>query len=114
MKNCIRLTFTLALLCAALSTATYASSLYFVQGLPGRDLAAATDPAFPVDVLINDEVCYQRGLALGTIAGPLTLFPGPYNVKVSIANSLAPCTNSPLIDTTVSIEAKADFSAVIA
>ena len=114
MKNYIRLTFTLALLCAALSTATYASSLYLVQGLPGRDLAAATDPAFPVDVLINDEVCYQRGLALGTIAGPLTLFPGPYNVKVSIANSLAPCTNSPLIDTTVSIEARADFSAVIA
>jgi hypothetical protein len=77
MKNCIRLTFTLALLCAALSTATYASSLYLVQGLPGRDLAAATDPAFPVDVLLNDEVCYQRGLALGTIAGRSRSFPDP-------------------------------------
>lgn len=114
MKNCIRLAFALALLCAALSTATFASSMYLVQGLPGRNLAEATDPAFPVDVLINDEVCYQRGLAFGTVAGPLTLFPGTYNVKVSIANSLAPCSSSPLIDSTVTIEAKEDVSAVIA
>jgi Domain of unknown function (DUF4397) len=114
MKNRIRLTFALALLCAALSTATYASSLYLVQGLPGRDVAADTDPAYPVDVLINDEICYQRGLAFGTVAGPLTFLPGTINVKVSIANSLAPCSESPLIDTTVSIEAKSDYSAVIA
>jgi len=113
MKKSIRMTFALALLCAALSTASLASSMYLVQGIPGRDYATHTDPAFPVDILLNDEVCYQHGLAFGSIAGPLTFFPGTYNVKVSIANSLAPCSNSPLIDTAVTIEAREDISAVM-
>jgi hypothetical protein len=113
MKKSIRATFGLALLCTALSTATFASSMYLVQGIPGRDYAADTDPAFPVDVLLNDEVCYVHGLAFGSIAGPVTLFPGTYNVKVSIANSLAPCSESPLIDTAVKIGAEEDISAVM-
>jgi Domain of unknown function (DUF4397) len=114
MKRCIRFTLVLALLCAAMSTATLASSMYLLQGLPGRDLAAATDPAYPVDILLNDEVCYQRGLPFGTVAGPLTFLPGTYNVKVSIANSLAPCSNAPLIDSSVTLEPRTDISAVIA
>ena len=114
MKKCIRLAFVLALLCAAMSTASLASSIYFVQGIAGRNFAAETDPAFPLDILLNDAVCYQRGLAFGNIAGPLTLAAGTYNVKVSIANSLAPCTNTPLIDRSVTIEARTDVSAVMA
>jgi len=114
MKKCIRLTFAVALLCAAMSTAALASSMYLVQGIPGRDYASSTDPAFPVDVLLNDEVCAVHGLPYGAIQGPLTLFPGTYNLKVSIANSLAPCTNSPLIDRAVTIEARKDVSAVLA
>lgn len=50
MKNRKRLTLTLALLCAAWSTAAFASdnaNLYFVQGIPGRDYSATTDPLFP-------------------------------------------------------------------
>lgn len=113
MKKYIRLTLALALLCAAMSTAALASSMYLVQGIPGRDYAAATDPAFPVDVLVNDEVCYVHGLPYGAIQGPLTLLPGTYNLKASIANSLAPCTNSPLIDRSVTIEARKDMSAVL-
>jgi hypothetical protein len=113
MKNRIRLTLALALLCAAFSTASYASSLYVVQALPGRNLAAATDPAYPVDVLLNDEVCYLHGVTFGTVAGPLTFEPGSYNVKVSIANSLAPCSNTPLVEKTVTIETRTDMSAVL-
>ncbi len=113
MKNCIRLTFALALLCGALSSASYASSVYIVQGLAGRNYAARTDPAFPVDVLVNNEVCYEHGLPFGVIANPLTLFPGTYNVKVSIANTLAPCSETPLIDTELKIEPQTDISAVI-
>jgi|SRR5579863_4107598 len=113
MKNCIRLTFALALLCAALSTASLASSIFVVQGIPGRDFAAETDPAFPVDVLLNDEVCYVHGLAFGTISGPLTFLPGTYNIKVSIANTLAPCSESPMIDSSVTLEKHQDLSAVI-
>ncbi len=66
MKKYIRLTLALALLCAAMSTAALASSMYLVQGVPGRDYAAATDPAFPVDVLVNDEVC----LCMACLTGP--------------------------------------------
>lgn len=113
MTKSFRLILALALLCAAWSTAAFASSMYVVQGIAGRDFAAASNPAFPVDVQINDEVCYLHGLAFGTMSGPLTLAPGNYDVKVSIANSLAPCSNSPLIDSTVTIEPEKDSSAVI-
>jgi len=113
MTNRIRFAFALVLLCAAMSTGALASSLYLVQGIPGRNYATSTDPAFPLDILLNDEVCYVHGLAFGSIAGPLTFLPGTYDVKVSIANTLAPCTNSPLIDTTVTIAAESDYSAVL-
>ncbi len=117
MKKSIRLTFALALLCTALSTAMAASEnayVYFVQGIPGRDYSTTTDPAFPVDILLNDEICYEHGLAFGTIASPLTFVPGSYDVKVSVANSLAPCSNSPLIDSTISLQAGMNISAVVA
>jgi hypothetical protein len=65
MKKYIRLTLGLALLCAALSTATFASSMFLVQGIAGRDRSPDTDPAYPVDVLLNDEVCYVHGEAFG-------------------------------------------------
>ena len=115
MKNRIRLTLVLALLCAAMSTAAFAtenSYLYLVHGIPGLDYSSTTDPEFPVDVLINDEVCYMRGLTFGTISGPLTLAAGSYDVKVSAANSLAPCTNSPLVDSTVTLNNGENASAV--
>jgi hypothetical protein len=117
MKNCIRLTFGLALLCAAMSTAALASEnayLYLVQGVPGLDYSTTADPQFPVDVLINDEVCYVHGLAFGTINGPLTFAPGSYDVKISVANSLAPCSNSPLVDRTVTLNGGKNVSAVFA
>lgn len=117
MKTCIRLTLALAILCPALSTAMLASDnayLYLLQGIPGRDYSASANPELPVDVLLNDDVCYQHGLDYGIIAGPLTLAPGSYSVKVSVANSLAPCTNSPLIDSTIALESGKSVSAVVA
>jgi Domain of unknown function (DUF4397) len=113
MRSFTRTILALALLCAALSTVSFASSMYLVQGIAGRNYAVESDPAFPVDVLLNDEVCYIHGLAFGTISQPLTFAAGTYNVKISIANTLAPCSNSPLIDKSVTIEARQDISAVI-
>jgi hypothetical protein len=113
MKSCIRFTFALGLLCGVLSTAGFASSMYVVQGIAGRNYAVHTDPAFPVDVLLNDEVCAVHGLPFDNIQGPLTFDPGTYNIKVSIANTLAPCTNAPLIDRSMTIEPEKDTSAVI-
>jgi hypothetical protein len=115
MKNRIRLVLGLAILCAAMSTAALASDnayLYLVHGVPGRDHAAGTDPEFPVDVLINDEVCYLRGLTFGSIQGPLTLVPGTYDIKISVANALAPCSNSPIVDSMVTLESGKNVSAV--
>jgi len=117
MKNRIRLSLALALLCAALTTAMSASDnayLYLVQGIPGHDYSTSTDPQFPVDVLLNDEVCYTHGLAYGTILGPLTFVPGTYDVKISVANSLAPCSNSPIVDSTVALDSGKNVSAVFA
>lgn len=117
MKNRIRLIFALALACAAMSTAALASDngyLYLVQGVPGLDYSSTTDPQFPVDVLINDEVCYVHGLAFGTIDGPLTLVPGSYDVKISVANSLAPCSETPIVDSTVTVPSAENVSAVFA
>jgi hypothetical protein len=113
MKNYIRFVLGLCLLWAGVSTAGFASSMYIVQGIAGRDYLVQSDPAFPVDVLLNDEVCYVHGLPFGNIQGPLTFEPGTFNMKVSIANSLAPCSNSPLIDRSVTIEPETDISTVI-
>jgi len=114
MKHCIRIAFALGVVCAASSTTSFASSMYIVQGIAGRTYVVPSDPAFPVDVLLNDEVCSVHGLPFGSIQGPLTFEPGTYNVKVSIANTLAPCTNTPLIDKAVTIEPRTNLSAVIA
>jgi hypothetical protein len=81
MNNFRRVVFALAMLSAASSTASFASSMYFVQGLAGRNYAAATDPAFPVDILLNDEVCYLHGLSFGNILGPVTFEPEPTTLK---------------------------------
>jgi len=117
MKNRIWLTVGLALLCAAMSTAAFASEnayMYLVHGIPGLDYSTTTDPQFPVDVLINDEVCYLHGFAVGSINGPLTLAAGTYDVKISEANTLAPCSNTPLVDSTITLKAGKNISAVFA
>jgi hypothetical protein len=116
MTNRIRLILALALLCAA-NTAVYASDnayLYLVHGIPGRDYSTVTDPEFPVDVLINDEVCNVHGLSYGAIFGPLTFVPGTYDIKISAANTLAPCTNSPIVVSSVTLNAAKTVSAVLA
>lgn len=115
MKNRIRLVFGLTLLCMALTTALSASEnayMYLVQGVPGRDYTATTDPQFPVDVLINDETCNVRGFTYGSIQGPFTFVPGTYDVKISVANTLAPCSNAPIVDSSVTLASGQNVSAV--
>src|SRR5215469_1207914 len=117
MKNHIHYTLALALLCATMTTAMPASenaSMYLVQGIPGRDYSTTTNPQFPVDVLINDETCYVRRFTDGTIQGPLTFVPGTYDVKISVANSLAPCSNAPVVDSSVTLDSGQNVSAVFA
>jgi hypothetical protein len=53
-----------------------------------------------------------RGLTFGTITGPLTFAPGACDVKISDANSLAPCRNTPILDRPVTLESGKSVSAV--
>jgi len=107
-----RIALQLLALCLTLGAVGFAAdatppdaSLYVVHGIPGRVVSADVNPGFPVDVLLNDQVCTIHGLAFTGSIGPLTLPPGDYDIKISPANTLAPCTNSPQVETTVKLPA---------
>ena len=86
--------------------------LYVVRGIPGRDIAATANPGLPVDVLLNDNACIFRGLLFGTNDGPLTLPAGTYDVKVSLADTLHPCSNPALAESSVKLEAGSSVTLV--
>jgi Domain of unknown function (DUF4397) len=106
----------LATLCLALGASAFADNdgyLYIVHGIPGRDIADNLNPGLPIDILISGD-CLVRGLTFGNTSGPLSFSPGTYDVQISSANSLAPCTNAPMIDSQVTLTAGASVSAVAA
>lgn len=111
-----RIALQLTALCLALSAVSFAAdaSLYVVHGVPGRDLAADVNPGFAVDFLLNDEVCYFRGLTFPGSSGPLTLPAGDYDIKISPSNSLAPCTNAPVAETTVKLSSGGSATVALA
>ncbi len=117
MKSRTRVVLQLAALLLALAASSFATDdayLYIVHGIPGRDIADNLNPGLPVDVLINGKFCPQRGVTFGNIAGPLTLAAGTYDVQISMANTLAPCTNPAMIDSQVTLKAGASLSVVAA
>jgi hypothetical protein len=116
MKLRTRVFAQLAALLLALGASAFADNayLYIVHGIPGRDIANNLNPGFPVDILINGKLCPQRGVTFGNTAGPLTLAAGTYDVQISMANTLAPCTNPALIDSQVTLASGASVSAVAA
>ncbi len=116
MKLRTRVFAQVAALCFVLAAYGFAADdayLYIVHGIPGRDVAANLSPSLPIDILIEG-VCQSRGLSFGSTDGPLAFTPGTYSVQISEANTLAPCTNTPLIETSVTLSADATVSAVAA
>jgi len=116
MKHRTRVVLQLAAICFVLAASGFAADdayLYIVHGIPGRDIAATLNPGYPVDVLISG-VCQSRGLAFGSTDGPLSFSPGTYEVQISEANTLAPCTNTPIIDSQVTLSGGTSVSAVAA
>jgi hypothetical protein len=81
------------------------ASVRVVHGIPGPDVGPGVDPALPVDVLVNDAVCLLSGFTFGSVAGPFTLPAGTYDVKVSLANTLDPCSNAAVIAAPVPVAA---------
>jgi hypothetical protein len=66
------------------------------HGIPGKDVSDALDPALPVDVCVGSTPIIT-GFTFGTIAGPFSLPAGTYPVDISLANTLAPCSNDPVL-----------------
>jgi hypothetical protein len=117
MKRRTRVALQLATLCVVLAAYGFAADnayFYIVHGIPGRDIADNLNPGLPIDVLINGESCASRGLTFGSTIGPFSFSPGTYEVQISDANTLAPCTNSPFIDSQVTLTSGASLSAVAA
>jgi len=115
MKLRSRLVLQLALWLAlgAFSFGADSAYLYVVHGIPGRDIAATANPGLPIDILIDGN-CMVRGFTFTSTAGPYTLAPGSYNVQVSWANTLAPCTNLTEFATEATLGAGASATIVAA
>jgi hypothetical protein len=116
MKLRTRVVLQLATLCFALAAYGFAadnSYLYIVHGIPGRDIADNLNPGFPIDVLIDGE-CQPRGLTFGNTNWPLSFSAGTYDVQISEANTLAPCTNPTIIGSQVILTSGASVSAAAA
>lgn len=101
-----------ASLCLAAGPAAAAASLIIVHGIPGRALGATVDPALPVDVSVAGK-CLLPGFTFGTITNPIDVPAGTYPVAISLANPIAPCTNSAVISANVAV-ADGSFSAIVA
>jgi hypothetical protein len=115
MKLRTRVVSQLAALLLVLGAFSFASNnayLYIVHGIPGRDIADNLNPGFPIDILVNGKSCLVRGLTFGNSSGPFTLAAGTYDVQISMANTLSPCTNAVLIDSQVTLTPGENLSAV--
>jgi len=89
------------------------ASVRVVHGIPGQDVSPAVDPALPVDVLVADSICLLSGFTFGDIAGPFTIPAGTYNVKISLANTLTPCSGEAVIKADVPIAAAENVSIIV-
>jgi|SRR5208282_176431 len=117
MRLRTRVVLHLAALCLALGTYALAddnASLYIVHGVPGRDIADNLNPGYPIDILVNGKTCLMRGLLFGNSDGPYTLAAATYELQISLANTLAPCTNAPVITSQVLLMPGTSISAVVA
>lgn len=88
------------------------ASVRVVHGIPGADVSPDVDPDLPVDVLVNDAVCLLSGFTFGEVAGPFTIPGGTYNVKISLANTLEPCSGDAVIAADVPLDEEANLSIV--
>lgn len=117
MKLRTRVVLQLAALCFVLGAYGLAADnayLYVVHAIPGRDIADNLNPGYPVDVLINGKDCLVRNLTFGNTDGPYTLAAGTYTVEISESNTLAPCSNAPVISSSITFKPGDNTSAVAA
>lgn len=102
-------------LCLVMFAFTQAASaqnatVYVAHGIPGADLGL--DPALPVDVEVVGVGCALQGFTFRTIAGPLSLPAGTYNINIKPANSAAPCSAATLLPASAEVMAGKSYSIV--
>ncbi len=116
MRLRTRVVLQLAALFLALGASALAQNayLYVVHALPGRDLADNLNPQLPVDILIDGKSCLTHSLTFGNTTSPYTLAAGTYEVQISLADTLAPCTNPAVLDSQVTLTAGESITAVAA
>jgi hypothetical protein len=115
MKVRTQAVLSLVVLCLAFSSQLFAADdayLFIVHGIPGRDIAANIEPTLPVDVLINDDLCTERGLTFGSMVGPLRVPAGDYNIKVLQADLLVPCSGESIAEANITLKEGQNMTAV--
>jgi hypothetical protein len=111
-----RVVLQLAALCFVLGVYGFAADnayLYLIHGIPGRDIADNLNPGYPIDVLIDGN-CLVRGLNYDSTSGPLSFAAGTYSVQISESDTLAGCSNPPILSGTVALRAGTSVSEVAA
>lgn len=78
------------------------ATVYVVHGIPGLDVSPDLDPKLPVDVSVNG-ACALKGFKFGEIVGPLALPAGVYEIKIGLADKLAPCSADAVISAKVEL-----------
>lgn len=78
------------------------SSVYIIHGINGTDLGL--DEALAVDISVNG-ACALTGVTFKTVAGPVSLPAGDYDIAISLASAGDPCSNPPVIEASVSVAA---------
>lgn len=86
------------------------AAVYVVHGIPGADLNI--DPALPVDVEVVGAGCVLQGFTFRSIAGPLSLPAGTYNINIKPANSASPCSEATLLPASATVMAGKSYSVV--
>jgi hypothetical protein len=99
------------LLAVAGTGSAFSADVYIVHGIPGQDLGM--DPALPVDVNVLGVGCALQGFRFGSIAGPISLPAGKYDIEVRLANPSAPCTGALAFPASVYLSV-ADNASVVA
>ncbi len=85
------------------------ATIYVVHGIPGRDLGLPAE--LPVDISLNG-VPALPGFTFGTVTGPIELTPGPYHLRIGIANPDRPGSEPAVIDADVKFAAQENLTVI--
>jgi len=86
--------------------------LYIAHAASGRNVSATANPAMPVDVSVNSN-CIEKGLSFGDINGPFTGPAGSFTFKVTMANTISPCSGSTVFSAPVTLAAGGTYLGII-